>query len=275
MAGGPGLSGATDLVGGGPGLGYTTGVKARSPQGKDKAPPKKGTPSKGAAPRVGASQGARAKKTKKTTARVTVSRASVTKGERKEQILEAAREVFARIGYARATVDDIVKEAGVARGTFYLYFGDKRDAFEELIDRFSVQIVNAIVRIVTDEPKSPVAEQVLMNIRGIVGVCLEERVMTKILFTDAVGADPEFQRKLSMFYDGVVQLLTESLRDGQALGVVSHGEPRVLAYLTIGALKELLYQAVTLGLSGESTEALTQQIYAFLGQGYLRVQPGR
>lgn len=196
----------------------------------------------------------------------------ITKRERREQILLAARNTFAKMGYARATVDDIVREAGVARGTFYLYFGEKRDAFEELIDRFSVRIVDAIVRIVTDDPKRPVADQVLENIRGILGVCLEERVMTKILFTDAVGADPEFQRKLATFYDGVVQLLTESLRDGQALGVVADGEPRVLAYLTIGALKELLYQAVTLGLSGESTEALTQQIYSFLRTGYLRVQ---
>lgn len=247
------------------------GVKVRGPQGKAKPPAKKARKTEGVrkGTQVKRTSGAKTSKTQSS------QRASVTKGERKEQILVAAREVFARIGYARATVDDIVKEAGVARGTFYLYFGDKRDAFEELIDRFSVQIVNAIVRIVPNDPKRPVADQVLENIRGILGVCLEERVMTKILFTDAVGADPEFQRKLAMFYDGVVQLLTESLRDGQALGVVSHGEPRVLAYLTIGALKELLYQAVTLGLSGESTEALTQQIYSFLRQGYLRVQPGR
>lgn len=168
-------------------------------------------------------------------------------------------------------MEDIVKEAGVARGTFYLYFEDKREALEELIDRFAVQIGGAIIRIVTDDPKNPVAEQVLENIRGILGVCLQERAMTKILFTDAVGVDPEFQRKLATFYDGVVLLLTESLRDGQALGVVADGEPRVLAYMTIGALKELLYQAVTLGLSGESTEALTAQIYDFLRFGYLRV----
>jgi hypothetical protein len=70
-----------------------------------------------------------------------------------------------------------------------------------------------------------------------------------------------------------VQLLTESLRDGQALGIVADGEPRVLAYLTLGALKELLYQAVTLGLAEESAEALTQQLYAFLSQGYLRTGP--
>lgn len=198
-------------------------------------------------------------------------RETISKEERRAQILIAARVVFSKVGYVRATVDDIVRQAGVARGTYYLYFEDKRAAFEELINGFALQIAARIVRIVTDDPAVPVADQVLANIRGIVGVCLEERALTKILFTDAVGADPEFQRKLHTFYDGVMQLLTESLRDGQALGIVADGEPRVLAYLTIGALKELLYQAVTLGLSGESTEALTRQLYSFLGQGYLRV----
>ena len=97
--------------------------------------------------------------------------------------------------------------------------------------------------------------------------------MTKILFSDAVGVDPAFDRKLFTFYDTVVQLLTESLKDGQALGIVDEGEPRVLAYLTLGALKELLYQAVTLGFSEESAEVLTQQMYSFLSGGYLRVGP--
>lgn len=198
---------------------------------------------------------------------------SLSKGERREQILVSARDVFAKRGYARATVDDIVREAGVARGTYYLYFEDKRGALEALIDRFAVQIAASIIRIVTDDDKKTVAEQVLANIRGVLGVCLEERAMTKILFTDAVGVDHQFQTKLATFYEGVVHLLTESLRDGQELGVVADGEPRVLAYLTLGALKELLYQAVTLGLSGESAEALTKQIYSFLSAGYLRVGP--
>ena len=96
--------------------------------------------------------------------------------------------------------------------------------------------------------------------------------MTKILFTDAVGIDPEFERKLATFYDEVVQLLTETLRDGQALGIVAPGEPRVMAFMTIGALKELLYQAATLGLAQESAEALTHQIYAFISSGYLRAE---
>jgi hypothetical protein len=40
--------------------------------------------------------------------------------------------------------------------------------------------------------------------------------------------------------------------------------------LTLGALKELLYQAVTLGFAEESADVLTQQMYGFLSRGYLR-----
>jgi AcrR family transcriptional regulator len=201
-------------------------------------------------------------------------RRPLKKAERRAEILDAAKGVFARLGYHQATIDHVVAEAGVARGTFYLYFEDKRAVFAELIDRFSTRLTATIVRIVTDDPGRPVDIQVRENIRGIIGVCLNERVMTKILFTDAVGIDPAFDRKLSSFYDEVVQLLTESLRDGQALGIVADGEPRVLAYLSLGALKELLYQVVTLGLTEESADVLTEQIYTFLRDGYLRVGDG-
>jgi AcrR family transcriptional regulator len=198
---------------------------------------------------------------------------TLPKAERRQQILAAARDVFARHGYHQSTIDDVVEQAGVARGTFYLYFEDKRAVFVELIDRFSARIGMAIQRIVTDDPARPVADQVRENLRAVLGVCLAERAMTKILFTDAVGIDPAFDRKLAAFYDEVVQLLTESLRDGQKLGIVAEGEPRVLAYLSIGALKEMLYQVVTLGLAEASADVLTAQMFAFLSDGYLRVGP--
>lgn len=203
------------------------------------------------------------------------SRAAQAKAERREQILAAARDVFAKRGYHQATIDDIVAQAGVARGTFYLYFVDKRAVFSELIDSFATRITQAIHRIAIDDPSRPVAEQVRENIRSILRTCLAERAMTKILFTDVAGADPAFDLKLLTFYDAAVQLLTESLKEGQALGIVEDGEPRVLAYLSIGGLKELLSQAVTLGFAEETAEVLTQQIYRFLTRGYLRVAEER
>ncbi|MDP9001704.1 MAG: TetR/AcrR family transcriptional regulator, partial [Myxococcota bacterium] len=57
------------------------------------------------------------------------------KPERRQQILNVARDVFARRGYHNAKIEDIVTAAGIARGTFYLYFEDKRSIFEEIVDR--------------------------------------------------------------------------------------------------------------------------------------------
>ena len=198
-----------------------------------------------------------------------------SKAERRHHILTAARDVFAKRGYHQSTIDDVVAEAGVARGTFYLYFEDKRAVFSDLMDRFFTSITMAISRIDVSEGATPVAEQAYGNVRAVIGVCLTERAMTKILFTDAPGVDPAFDRKLSTFYDAVVQLLTDSLREGQTLGIVADGEPRVMSYLTIGALKELLYQAVTLGLAEESADVLTQQIFEFVSRGILRVHEPR
>lgn len=52
----------------------------------------------------------------------------------RETLLVAARQVFAKKGYPRATVADIVAEAGRAHGTFYLYFDNKQDVFAALLD---------------------------------------------------------------------------------------------------------------------------------------------
>jgi AcrR family transcriptional regulator len=63
-------------------------------------------------------------------------------GERRSQLLLAARSVFAKKGYDSATVSEIVGKAGVAQGTFYLYFPGKdalAGAFaESLAERFAV-----------------------------------------------------------------------------------------------------------------------------------------
>ena len=63
---------------------------------------------------------------------MTTTKRQRTEEDRKTQILAAARAVFDEKGYESATVSDVVRRAGVAQGTFYLYFGSKRDAVLEL-----------------------------------------------------------------------------------------------------------------------------------------------
>lgn len=51
----------------------------------------------------------------------------------RERLLDAGREVFGARGYAAATVDHIVAQARVSRGTFYLHFGSKAQLMGELV----------------------------------------------------------------------------------------------------------------------------------------------
>lgn len=192
------------------------------------------------------------------------------KVERRQKILTHARDVFARRGYHDAKIDDIVAAAGIARGTFYLYFEDKRTVFEEIVDRAFTQIGMAIVRVDPNDTGRTVADQVYENIRRIVATLLGDRPTTKILLADAVGLDPTFDRKLQAFYEVVENLLVESLREGQDLGVVAPGDARMFAYLILGAMKETLCQVVRRD-APYSEKEIVDGIYDFLGQGCLRI----
>jgi AcrR family transcriptional regulator len=52
---------------------------------------------------------------------------------RHQEILEAARRIFARLGYGAANVEEIATEAGMAKGTLYLYFTSKEEVFAAVL----------------------------------------------------------------------------------------------------------------------------------------------
>jgi AcrR family transcriptional regulator len=59
---------------------------------------------------------------------------------RRREIIEAARRVFERDGYTKVGVADIVREAGVAHGSFYTYFTSKYDVFRVVADDVAAKI---------------------------------------------------------------------------------------------------------------------------------------
>lgn len=62
-----------------------------------------------------------------------------TKQANRAAILEAAREVFADLGYGAATVRDIVRRTDLATGTFYNYFPDKGEVLRALLDESATE----------------------------------------------------------------------------------------------------------------------------------------
>ncbi len=59
---------------------------------------------------------------------------------KRTNILDAAYELFTSKSFNNTSIDDVVKKAGIAKGTFYLYFKDKHDLMERLIIRKSATI---------------------------------------------------------------------------------------------------------------------------------------
>src|SRR3954466_4844267 len=185
------------------------------------------------------------------------------KATRRQQLLTHARDIFAKLGYHTAKIDDIVTAAGVARGTFYLYFEDKRAIFEEIVGLTFARLGMAVGRVDTEHPTRSVTDQIKENIQNIVHQLLEDPGTTKILLSDAVGLDAAFDRKLISFYEELGKLMESSLEDGQARGIVKQGDARIYSIMTIGALKEIMYQVVMRGLDYPE-ERIVAVIFDFL-----------
>ena len=193
------------------------------------------------------------------------------KTERRLDILRAARRAFATKGYHDTKVDDIVAAAKVAKGTFYLYFHDKRSIFVELVGH-SVHALGWRHPTCRHGGRRRAGIQVRHNIRAVLAVLLDDPETTQILMSHAAGLDLEFSGKIGSFYRGVKELLRSSLSDGQKLGIVSDGDPYLFATFSIGALKEIMLE-MTNGGRSRSRERIVDELFRFLEAGYLRIQP--
>lgn len=66
---------------------------------------------------------------------------------------DAAYDLFTSIGVNNTKIDDIVKSAGVAKGTFYLYFKDKYDLVDKIILNKSTAVIQDAMKAVLDSQK--------------------------------------------------------------------------------------------------------------------------
>ena len=170
-------------------------------------------------------------------------RAEQVREQRRAQILAAALQVFADRGYHGAAVSDLVKAAGVARGTFYLYFDSKESVFLELLDELLTTLRRSVqgVKMGSDVPS---AEDQLV---GIVGVVLEtvqhNRALTRIIFREAIGLDPKVDAKLADFYGELNQYIVAALKVGELTGMVrSVADPELVATCVVGSFRAVVQQ---------------------------------
>ncbi|MGI6394591.1 MAG: TetR/AcrR family transcriptional regulator [bacterium] len=162
------------------------------------------------------------------------------KNTRKDQILFLASKVFAKKGYHATSISDICEKSGVARGTIYLYFKNKRDIFETLITNFSSSMLENIRMFSLDEP---LCDQFDRNIRHFAETIIQNRDLTKIIASEAVGLDNEFDHHLILFYTKLAEYVEGSLVMMQKCKEIPDKiNARLLAYSIVGTMKEVAYQ---------------------------------
>ena len=171
-----------------------------------------------------------------------VIRAERRRIERRATILHAAESVFAQRGYHSASVDHVIKAAGVSRGTFYLYFESKSSVFLELLDGFSSRLMSAIEVVDASAPDAWI--RVLSNLQRVVGLLVENRALAAVLFRSAVGLDETVDQRLERLHAHWRKMLVGALENGAARGMVRPVNSELVATALIGSIKETLIEAL-------------------------------
>jgi AcrR family transcriptional regulator len=188
---------------------------------------------------------------------------------RRQQLLEAATWVFARKGYRRAGVGDIIARAGVARGTFYLYFDSKEQVFLAIVEDFHRKIAHAVTT--TSEPPTqplPDPETLLtISFRRWLGFFAAHRDAAIVILKEASSIDPRFEEGYTHLRRSAIDFFAARYRRFQEMGVVRQTiRPELMAHLLIGMFDELL-NAFVLTNPDADLDTLAAHLAAFEWNG--------
>jgi AcrR family transcriptional regulator len=180
---------------------------------------------------------------------------------RRAQVLRHAKRIFARKGYHRTNVADIIARARIARGTFYLYFQNKKDLFEELLAQVLTELSRRIQRLRADEP-DPV-NQLRDNLKRVMNFVLAERELTDILLNHSVGFDRDLDLRILEFYQRIADAIQRSLDLGVQMNLVRPCDTRIAAYCILGGIKEVVGQIARRRPRASEIDSLVEEILAF------------
>ena len=169
----------------------------------------------------------------------------IDKDTKRREILGAAVRMFARQGYAATTIADIAHEAGVAKGTIYLYFASRDEVLLAAFDAFEEELL-AAVRTTTET-----AAPAFARLRAMLSIVLSRleaepnlaRIALDFWAAGAFGGEQkgiDFGRIYAVYRRLVRELLAEAASDGS----IRAGLPEETAAVIIGTIEGVLLQSI-------------------------------
>lgn len=149
--------------------------------------------------------------------RATTARPTTDKSRRtRDEILSAARTCFARHGYATTTVEHIVDEAGLSRGSFYTYFESKVHVFRHLAARIDRQIAEQVATL-SPTAKSGAYENLLASNRNYLRIVAANADLYRLV-DEMAAHDPDIAKARLASHQRHVGRVADTIRRWQRSG---------------------------------------------------------
>lgn len=146
----------------------------------------------------------------------------------RSKLLEAAEEVFAVHGYSEASIVRITETAGVAQGTFYLYFSSKLEIFEELVEDLNRRVRHAMTEAAAGAKSRIESERA--GFRGFFEFTAKHPALYRIV-REAEFVSP---RALRLHYTRIVEGYIEGLATAKANGEIGNVDPAIVSWILMG-----------------------------------------
>jgi AcrR family transcriptional regulator len=157
--------------------------------------------------------------------------------EKRRQILRAAIAVFARSGYHTSRVADVAKEAGVAYGLVYHYFGSKEDLLESIFRRTWARMLEAVEAVEAEDTTA--REQLAGVARIVLGTFETDPDLIRVLIRE-VARSPQLGREVDEIAHAFAALERIVVRGQERQELRRDVDPRLAAWVVYGALEEIL-----------------------------------
>jgi len=180
----------------------------------------------------------------------------VSKLKTRDRILQAALSVFARKGYHRAAVDDIVHASGTSKGAVYHHFPNKEALFLALVDEFAARLAEAIAGAVRDSHGA--LGKVEAALRAGLETFARHHELARILLLESVSLGPAYQAKRAEVHGRFAALIQAYLDQAVAEGAIPPIDTRVATLAWLGAVNEVVIQ----WLSGDEPDLLERVVPA-------------
>jgi Transcriptional regulator len=192
----------------------------------------------------------------------------------RQQILDASLRLFSERGFARTTVRDIARQAGITDAAIYYHFDSKRELLEALVEERG--FLTSLQNLAQVEPHLALAEMLLWMAAGAVNIMDENRDFLRLIIMEGLGGDEAALEQYSRLINLWENALTAVLRRYEGKRELQNGPAEDLARHIIYTIL-MAFQDSLLGrheLSAASPGQRQTALRSFLGPSLARLLAG-